>query len=77
LGLVLIAGGGACPARTHGGSLLTPHDVIRAATRALRGEAQKVLQSAPVAPPLETVLQSLEVGNTEIDRGARLTLPAI
>ena len=51
--------------------------MIRAETRALRGEAYRMLRSAPVGPAFEAFLEALEVGTTDIHRGAQLTLPAI
>jgi CPA2 family monovalent cation:H+ antiporter-2 len=45
-----------------------PRNVIRAETRALRGEAYKMLRSAPLGPASEAVLEALEAGTTDIYR---------
>ncbi len=45
-----------------------PRNVIRAETRALRGEAYRMLRSAPVGQAFEAVLEALEAGTTDIYR---------
>ena len=45
-------------------------NVIRAETQAPRGEAYRMLRSAPVGPAFEAVLEALEVGTTDIYRVA-------
>jgi len=45
-----------------------PRNVIRAETRALRGEAYRMLRSAPLGQTFEAVLEALEAGTTDIYR---------
>ena len=45
-----------------------PRNVIRAETRVLRGEAYRMLRSAPLGPVSEAVLEALEAGTTDIYR---------
>ena len=45
-----------------------PRNVIRAETRALRGEAYQMLRNAPLGQALEAVLEALEAGTTDIYR---------
>jgi CPA2 family monovalent cation:H+ antiporter-2 len=45
-----------------------PRNVIRAETRALRGEAYKMLRHAPLSQAFEAVLEALEAGTTDIYR---------
>ena len=45
-----------------------PRNVIRAETRALRGEAYQMLRSAPIDQAFEAVLKALEAGTTDIYR---------
>ena len=45
-----------------------PRNVIRAETRALRGEAYRMLRSAPLGQAFESVLEALEAGTTDIYR---------
>ncbi len=45
-----------------------PRNVIRAETRALRGESYQMLRNAPLGQSLEAVLEALEAGTTDIYR---------
>ncbi|MGB5400545.1 MAG: TrkA C-terminal domain-containing protein, partial [Thermoanaerobaculia bacterium] len=45
-----------------------PRNVVRAETRALRGEAYRMLRSAPRGQAFEAVLEALEAGTTDIYR---------
>ena len=48
-----------------------PRNVVRAETRVLRGEAYRMLRSAPLGQASEAVLEALEAGTTDIYRIAR------
>lgn len=45
-----------------------PRNVIRAETRALRGEGYEMLRSAPIGKAFEAVLEALEAGTTDLYR---------
>ncbi len=47
-----------------------PRNVIRAETRALRGESYQMLRNAPLGQAFEAVLEALEAGTTDIYRVA-------
>lgn len=47
-----------------------PRNVIRAETRLLRGEAYRMLRSAPLDLAYEAVLEAVEAGTTDIYRVA-------